>query len=256
MRIALSRRQVLASSVVAALAATVLGTGVADAGQRSRRHWHGGSPTPSVTPTASPAETTTTTAVTVPGTTTPVAATTTTTTTATPAPSTATTAAKPSGVVFTDGVAQFNVLCSADHFAADDPIVFPGQPGASHMHTFYGNTSTNAASTLSSLSAASPSSCGRGMGTGDLSAYWVPSLMKKNADKTNSVVKSDQTNVVYYRRAGGGMGPGVQPFPAGLRMIAGNSKASSDQSLSIVQWDCGGGGLESPHMYACPGGPS
>ena len=159
-------------------------------------------------------------------------------------------------VVFADHVAQWNVLCSADHFAMDDPIVFPGQPGMSHMHTFYGNTSTDAYSTVSSLSAASPSSCGRGMGTSDLSAYWVPSLMKKNADGTSSVVKTEQVTTVYYRRAGGGMGPGVQPFPSGLRMIAGNAKATSDQSLSIVQWDCGGGGLESPHMYACPGGPS
>jgi hypothetical protein len=159
-------------------------------------------------------------------------------------------------VVFADHVAQWNVLCSADHFGMDDPIVFPGQPGMSHMHTFYGNTSTDAYSTVSSLSAASPSSCGRGMGTSDLSAYWVPSLMKKNADGTSSVVKTEQVTTVYYRRAGGGMGPGVQPFPTGLRMIAGNAKATSDQSLSIVQWDCGGGGLESPHMYACPGGPS
>jgi hypothetical protein len=124
------------------------------------------------------------------------------------------------------------------------------------MHTFYGNTSTDAYSTLSSLSAASPSSCGRDMGTSDLSAYWVPSLMKKNADGTSSIINTGQLNTVYYRRAGGGMGPGVQPFPAGLRMIAGNAKATSDQSLSIVQWDCGNGGLDSPHMYACPGGYS
>jgi hypothetical protein len=39
-------------------------------------------------------------------------------------------------------------------------------------------------------------------------------------------------------------------------MIAGDAKATSDQSLSIVQWDCGGGGLESPHMYQCPADPS
>src|SRR5690242_9635677 len=73
-------------------------------------------------------------------------------------------------------VAQWNVLCSIDHFAADDPIVYPGQPGRSHMHSFYGNTSTNAATTTASLQAASPSTCGRGMGTSDLSGYWVPSL--------------------------------------------------------------------------------
>lgn len=126
----------------------------------------------------------------------------------------------------------------------------------SHMHTFYGNKSTDAFTTLASLSAASPSSCGRGMGTSDLSGYWVPSLMKKNADGTSTVVTSEQNNTVYYRRAGGGLGPGVLPFPKGLRMIAGNAKATSDQSLSIVQWDCGGGGLESPHMYQCAGGSS
>jgi hypothetical protein len=171
--------------------------------------------------------------------------------------SSATTSGSTSGpVVFAHHVAQWNVLCTADHFAMDDPIVFPGQPGMSHMHTFYGNTSTDAYSTVSTLSAASPSSCGRGMGTSDLSAYWVPSLMKKNADGTLSTVKTEQVTTVYYRRAGGGMGPRVHPFPRGLRMIAGNSKATSDQSLSIVQWDCGGGGVESPHMYACPGGSS
>src|SRR5262245_10950844 len=43
-----------------------------------------------------------------------------------------------SRVVFSHHVAEWNVLCSADHFAMDDPIVFPGQPGMSHMHTFYG----------------------------------------------------------------------------------------------------------------------
>jgi hypothetical protein len=140
----------------------------------------------------------------------------------------------------------------------DDPIVYPGQPGMSHMHTFYGNTSTDAYSTVHSLAAASPSSCGRGMGTSDLSAYWVPSLMKKNGDGTSSVVKHDLHTTVYYRRAGGGMGPGVQPFPVGLRMIAGSSMATSDQPqrLSIVQWTCGGGGPKRPHIIACPAGPS
>ena len=175
----------------------------------------------------------------------------------TPSASRATTSSQPAGpVVFAHHVAQWNVLCTADHYAMNDPIVFPGQPGMSHMHTFYGNTSTDANSTVSSLSAASPSSCGRGMGTSDLSAYWVPSLMKKNANGSSSVVKSEQVTTVYYRRAGGGTGPRVHPFPRGLRMIAGDSKATSDQSLSIVQWDCGGGGVESPHMYACPDGSS
>src|SRR4051812_47133790 len=75
----------------------------------------------------------------------------------------------------------FQVFCSADHRLADDPIVYPGQPSASHMHTFFGNTSTNAASTTASLTSA-PSSCGREMQSTDHSAYWVPSLYQKQAD--------------------------------------------------------------------------
>ncbi len=158
-------------------------------------------------------------------------------------------------VTYTDHVAQWNVLCSDDHKASDDPIVFPGQFGASHHHTFFGNRSTNAATTLASL-LASTSSCGRDMGTSDRSAYWVPSLMKKNPDGTTSVVESQQLSQIYYRRPGGGRGPGVYPFPPGLRMIAGNAKATSDQPSSIVSWTCGRGGPESPHMFTCPGGSS
>lgn len=258
MKMGLSRGRVVAAGIIAVLTVTVIGTGGADAGQRSRWHRNHHRPPVTATPTPTTVPPTATTAAPSPTTTTATTTTAPPPTTTRPASSTTSTSAppvmpKPSNVAFADHLAQYNVLCSADHYAADDPIVFPGQPGAAHMHTFYGNTSTDAFSTISSLSAASPSSCGRGMGTSDLSAYWVPSLMKKNADGTSSIVKSEQTTVVYYRRAGGGRGPGVLPFPLGLRMIAGNAKATSDQSLSIVQWDCGGGGLESPHMYACPG---
>ena len=34
--------------------------------------------------------------------------------------------------------------CRYSHQAPDDPIVFPGQPGASHQHTFVGNRTTSA----------------------------------------------------------------------------------------------------------------
>jgi hypothetical protein len=158
-------------------------------------------------------------------------------------------------VVYSDHVAQWNVMCGNDHYAADDPIVYPGQPGRSHMHTFYGNTSTNASTTTDSLFN-TVSSCGRNMGTSDHSAYWVPSLVKQNADGTTTKVTSFQRAQIYYQRAGGGRGPGVLPFPNGLRMIAGDASARSDQPLSVVAWDCGSGGLESPHMYQCAGGSS
>ena len=48
-------------------------------------------------------------------------------------------------------VPQFLVECDYSHMAEDDPIVYPGAPGASHLHVFFGNTSTNANSTVKSL---------------------------------------------------------------------------------------------------------
>ncbi len=37
-------------------------------------------------------------------------------------------------------VPQFVVECAYDHAAPDDPIVAPGEPGASHLHVFFGHT--------------------------------------------------------------------------------------------------------------------
>jgi uncharacterized protein DUF1996 len=149
----------------------------------------------------------------------------------------------------------WQMLCTIDHFGPDDPIVFPGLPGNSHMHSFYGNTTTNAYSTAASLMAA-PSSCGRNMQTSDHSAYWIPSLYKKNADGSLTQVKdSDQQMFIYYRRPGGTGGPKVQPFPPGLRMLAGSAAATSPQPLFVVQWDCSGG-QEYPSIPQCPGGSS
>src|SRR5688500_16593378 len=47
----------------------------------------------------------------------------------------------------------FATLCRFSHEAPDDPIVFPGQAGKSHLHTFFGNRTTSAASTYESLRA-------------------------------------------------------------------------------------------------------
>ena len=147
--------------------------------------------------------------------------------------------------------AQWQILCTLDHQRADDPIVFPGQPGDSHMHSFYGNTTTKASSTTRSLMAAD-SSCGRNMQTSDHSAYWVPGLYKNNSDGTQTLVRDrDQQMFIYYVRAGGPDGPKVKPFPPGLRMIAGNQEATSTQSSKILEWTCGGGGPTSGKVPRC-----
>jgi uncharacterized protein DUF1996 len=148
--------------------------------------------------------------------------------------------------------ASFNVVCHLDHTAPDDPIVHPDMPGYSHMHLFFGNRSTNAYTTTRSLQTSS-SSCSRGMGSLDLSAYWVPSLYHENADGLYTVVNNkNQTLAVYFQRAGGVNGPKVRPFPMGLRMVAGDAMAMSPQSTTMVWWTCGGAGAYHPGIPQCP----
>ena len=137
--------------------------------------------------------------------------------------------------------AAWNVSCPISHYKTDDPVMFPGQTGASHMHAFFANTTTNSATTTASLLAA-PSTCVRGFDNADHSAYWVPALYRKSAsggaDQVSGMTGQEQSMTVYYRRAGQSNGPQVEPFPQGLRMIAGNAAATAPQPSSVVHWRC------------------
>lgn len=121
---------------------------------------------------------------------------------------------------------NFVSVCRFSHRAADDPIVFPGQPGVSHNHSFFGNVTTDAGSTLASLSAGD-TTCQR---SGDLAAYWAPTLY------ADGVPVEPRGATVYYRR---GTFARVEPFPAGLRMIAGSAMADEPQGARITRWSCG-----------------
>lgn len=139
------------------------------------------------------------------------------------------TVAIPGLVRAADALAEFSVLCTPTHQLADDPIVYPGQPGAAHMHQFIGNPSTNAYSTFESMRAAQASvRCELHNDTG---GYWVPTLHKP--DGTLVPVKH---TFFYYR------GPaGVAQMPQGLKMLAGGdtryppNPSGSQRSLS---WAC------------------
>jgi hypothetical protein len=121
---------------------------------------------------------------------------------------------------------SFVSLCAFSHRAADDPIVLPGRPGTSHDHTFVGNVSTDADSTLASLRAARTSCVRRG----DTAAYWAPTLLLDGAP----VVPAGAA--IYYVRETRAR---VRPFPLGLRMVAGDAHAGGPQSANVTFWDCG-----------------
>jgi hypothetical protein len=113
------------------------------------------------------------------------------------------------------------VSCNYSHSSYDDPIVFPGQPGAAHLHDFIGARSTDAFSTTDSLRAGG-TTCAI---PGDASGYWVPALFKNGS---RVLPKATSKNaLLYYRRAAAKAGVVVQTIPPGLRMLVGNGHASS-----------------------------
>jgi Domain of unknown function (DUF1996) len=121
---------------------------------------------------------------------------------------------------------NFISACGFSHRNMDDPIVYPRTPGASHDHTFVGNNTTGASSTLRSLRTGS-STCGR---DGDTAAYWMPTLLQ------NGQPVEPRGATIYYRRRT--LDP-VRAFPAGLKMIAGNGHAFAPQDLHVTYWNCG-----------------
>jgi Domain of unknown function (DUF1996) len=120
------------------------------------------------------------------------------------------------------GIGAFRTVCEFSHMGFDDPIVFPGQPGRSHLHAFFGNTGLNAHTTAQSLAATGNSTC-RG-GTVNRSAYWVPAMI----DTLDGTPIRPHASHFYYKTGYAGIAPSsVRPFPPGLRMIAGDSKNSA-----------------------------
>lgn len=92
-----------------------------------------------------------------------------------------------------DPQGAFRFICNPAHLAYDDPIVYPNQPGKSHLHQFYGNTGANAASTYDSLRTSGQSTC---MSPLNRSSYWQAAML----DGKGNAVRPDAIAVYYKRR--------------------------------------------------------
>ncbi len=123
------------------------------------------------------------------------------------------------------GEAQFRARCHFSHLAYDDPIVHPGQPGASHLHMFYGNTGVDGNTTDESLVNSGGGSC-QGFEL-NRTGYWMPALL----DGDNNVRVPDNIDMYYKTRNA----DQVVKYPQGLKMIAG---APNSRSLG---WQCSDG---------------
>ncbi|MDX6350133.1 MAG: hypothetical protein QOF84_4923 [Streptomyces sp.] len=141
---------------------------------------------------------------------------------------------------------EFQANCSVTRTLKDDPIVYPGQSGASHDHTFMGNTTTDANSTTASLGAGG-TSC---KAPGDKSGYWMPTLYKGGQQ-----ILPVGPQVIYYK-TGVLDYTSVRPFPKGLRFVVGSMNATPEQflSASVEGWECGDSYKNADFPASCPTG--
>lgn len=139
---------------------------------------------------------------------------------------------------------NFQTLCTNSHTNNDDPIVFPGQQGASHKHLFFANTSTDYASTYQSMVAAG-TNCGE---QGDTAGYWMPTVIVNGQERLPSPGArfwySQPENCAAFCSNGQAMEVD-HTFPADLRVIAGKSTATSAADNPLIasgnlRWNCYG----------------
>jgi hypothetical protein len=144
---------------------------------------------------------------------------------------------------------QFRISCQYSHFAFDDPIVKPLQPGEAHLHMFWGNTKANAFTRFNEQTTlGDPNDIMESGGSTcqafelNRSAYWVPALLTSR-HSPRSVVIPDNI-IIYYKSY---RPKEVNPLPAGIQFVAGNvgHNGMAGESFSPrpqLYWSCGRSG--------------
>lgn len=147
-----------------------------------------------------------------------------------------------------DGTGNFRTVCRYSHMNYDDSIVFPGQPGKAHMHTYFGNTGSNAGSTSASLFTSGTSTCDGGIA--NRSSYWVPSVID-----ASSAPVIPTYNMIYYKSGYQGVSPESisATLPVGLRIIAGTATATAPQP-DYFEWECANVSGRQASIPSCPAG--
>lgn len=168
------------------------------------------------------------------------------------------------------GETSFRLFCEAGKLSYDDPILYPGQAGASHLHQFYGNPDVDEGSTWTSLVTAANDTgtytdnqftCSGKRING--SAYWHPAVLRDmdGNEATTADLKAIKPEyaIVYYKGFEGTLNESVG-FPRGFSMIFGvNPTTGLDPLGSFKGWSCGSGTLykylrntDGTATFSCP----
>ena len=136
---------------------------------------------------------------------------------------------------------NFVSRCMFSHRAPDDPIVFPGKPGMSHDHSFVGNTTTNASSTLSSLLAGGTTCEPPGRHGGLLDADPLRGRPGGYADLRPDLLPAQDD-------------PPCRGVPARLPHDRRELKGDAPQPVRVTFWNCGvdGGVAPTSTVPTCP----
>lgn len=138
-----------------------------------------------------------------------------------------------------DGNGAFRTRCQASHWNRDDSLLYPGRIGAAHLHLYWGNTNSDANTSLNSLLTSGNSTC-RG-GTMNRSTYWIPAVI----DTSDGRVMTTGEIFVYYKRGyAGTTNEQIQPPPVGIQMIAGDMRRMDPFAAA---W-------QARHYFECQGG--
>jgi len=136
-------------------------------------------------------------------------------------------------------------VCPPTHRAPDDPILYPRQPGAAHLHQFFGNRGVKASSTYRSM-LESRTSCRT---RADKAGYWVPALYEDGrlVSPRGRRADGEATRSVFYYRISNisddylAKHP-VETFPKDFRVTAGNAKAGAPAGQpklgKEIYWGC------------------
>lgn len=127
-------------------------------------------------------------------------------------------------------VSEFLADCPFSHRLPDDPIIYPGLPGASHMHSFFGSRVTDAHTDLADLQVGA-TNCNPST---DVSSYWVPTFYVNDQPVEPTIV------TFYYLGEGvrDDIIANIQPLPLGLRIVAGNAAPPARTSPSPAGRAC------------------
>jgi hypothetical protein len=137
---------------------------------------------------------------------------------------------------------SFGVACGLSHVSRDDPIVMPDMPAMAHEHAFFGNVSTSAFSTRSTM-LASTTTCSD---PADTAAVWAPVAIL-----SGQTYVPQREKTYYFRES-----DDIETVPPDLRVVAGaeTTHASHDDDAAAppgVSWDCGIETPRSDHPYDC-----